>query len=89
MILTTSPKPTGGGPKPTFETYSGPSGPKVIAVGTNNPVGISSRVSSSRTRSTFRVNGVKGFPFVFLGCKCAHERRKLHPRPRSVQPTPS
>jgi hypothetical protein len=38
VIRTISPKPIGGGPNPTFETYKSPSGPNVIAVG--RPEGI-------------------------------------------------
>jgi hypothetical protein len=37
VILRISPMPTGGGPKPTFETWSASSGPKVIAMGRKSP----------------------------------------------------
>jgi hypothetical protein len=52
MIRTICPKPTGGGPNPTLETYNAPSGPNVMAVGNDNPVAISSNPSSVTRKTT-------------------------------------
>src|SRR4030095_10696855 len=80
VMRTISPAP-GGVPNPAFETYKNPSGPKVIDVGRNNPVAISSSVSPSRTRNTFPVNGVgSGLSVVFS---------RMYINPRLSKATPS
>src|ERR1700751_820939 len=66
VIFRTWPSPTGGGPKPTFETYKFPSGPKVMPVGKNRPVAMVVYLFFPSMRRIVPVFGVGyGFPVVF------------------------
>ncbi len=65
VTLTTCPCPAGN-PKPLFETYKFPSGPNVIAVGSDNPVAIVVTECRPLILTITPVPGVgNGFPVVF------------------------
>src|ERR1022692_927369 len=69
-IFSTCPNPIGGGPNPKFETYRFPSGPKVMAVGSDSadvlPLAINVYLFLPSTRRIWAVLGVgNGLPVVF------------------------
>src|SRR2546425_869179 len=78
------PAPAPGTPKPTFETYRAPSGPKVIPVGNVRPVATVVSEPSPLTHTTWPVPAAWG-----PGKPATVSVSRAYRRPRASNATPS
>src|SRR5438034_4425173 len=84
LIRTICPAPGTGTPKPLFETYRAPSGPKVIPVGNVRPVATVVSEPSPLTHTTWPEPAAAG-----PGKPATVSVSKAYSRPRALKATPS